>query len=318
MSTFADLSTLLLTFFVLLLSFANMDVIKFQDMQGSLKDAFGYREDNLGNFHPEMIARRTKVQSFIQQTNLGGPRKKQRQMKQMIRDLIQKQEKKNKDKIKGGTNKKGMIIRVDDSVFFAGGNNRLKPAGFPVLDDLAKLLQTFPCDILIAGHTDDTPIYSRKFPSNWELSAARGIAVMRYLVEVGGIDPTRIGAAGYGEMRPLVPNDTKENRLKNRRVEFICHEALVPKTQVYKTGDDLKALPTVDSAEAEEARKSLEEGDEDEDEDLEDDEESDDEEEDEDEEDEEEDDEYEDDEYEDDEDEDDEDEDEDDEDEEDE
>ena len=72
MSTFADLSTLLLTFFVLLLSFANMDVIKFQDM-GSLKDAFGYREDNLGNFHPEMIARRTKVQSFIQQTNLGVP-----------------------------------------------------------------------------------------------------------------------------------------------------------------------------------------------------------------------------------------------------
>ena len=98
MSTFADLSTLLLTFFVLLLSFANMDVIKFQDMQGSLKDAFGYREDNLGNFHPEMIARRTKVQSFIQQTNLGGPRKRQRQMKQMIRDLIQKQDKKTKDK----------------------------------------------------------------------------------------------------------------------------------------------------------------------------------------------------------------------------
>ena len=92
---------------------------------------------------------------------------------------------------------------------------------------------------------------------------------MRYLVEVGGIDPTRIGAAGYGEMRPLVPNDTKENRLKNRRVEFICHEALAPKTQIYKTGDDLQALPTVDSVAAEEAKKSLEaeddeEGDEDE------------------------------------------------------
>ena len=116
---------------------------------------------------------------------------------------------------------------------------------------------------------------------------------MRYLVEVGGIDPTRIGAAGYGEMRPLVPNDTKENRLKNRRVEFICHEALVPKTQVYKTGDDLKALPTVDSQEAEEARKSLEEGDEEDeegDEDEDGDEESDDEDEDSDDEDEEEDD----------------------------
>ena len=94
MSTFADLSTLLLTFFVLLLSFANMDVIKFQDMAGSLKDAFGYREDNLGNFHPEMIARRTKIQSFIEQVKKGGPRKKQRKMQKKIQDLIQNQKKK--------------------------------------------------------------------------------------------------------------------------------------------------------------------------------------------------------------------------------
>ncbi|MBT6178282.1 MAG: flagellar motor protein MotB, partial [Deltaproteobacteria bacterium] len=175
MSTFADLSTLLLTFFVLLLSFANMDVIKFQDMAGSLKDAFGYREDNLGNFHPEMIARRTKIQSFIEQVKKGGPRKKQRKMQKKIQDLIQNQKKKTKSKIEAQTNKKGMIIRVDDSVMFGGGAASVKPAGFPVLDDLSKLLQEFPCDILVEGHTDDSPISTRKFDSNWELSAFRAI-----------------------------------------------------------------------------------------------------------------------------------------------
>ena len=89
-----------------------------------------------------------------------------------------------KENQEGQTNKKGMIIRVDDSVMFGGGAAKLKPAGFPVLDDMAKLLQEFPCDILVEGHTDDT-YFTRKFDSNWELSAFRAIAVMRYLVELG-------------------------------------------------------------------------------------------------------------------------------------
>jgi len=236
MATFADLSTLLLTFFVLLLSFANMDVIKFQDMAGSIKDAFGYREDNLGNFHPEMLARRTKVRSSIEQELLGGPRKKRRKMTRKIRDLINKRQL--KGKLSAATNEEGMVIRVNDSVMFGGGNNRMKLAAFPILDEIAKVLSEYPCDIVVQGHTDNKPITSRRFPSNWELSASRAIEVMRYLVEQGGIDPRRIGAAGYADQRPLVPNTTRVNRLKNRRVEFLCHRPLLSKPTVYKTDAD--------------------------------------------------------------------------------
>jgi len=232
MATFADLSTLLLTFFVLLLSFANMDIIKFEKMSGSLKDAFGYREENFGNFHPEMIARRENIESEIEQILHGGPRKRLKKMERKVRDLINT--KKLEKKVETESNERGLIIRVEDSVMFTGGGARLKRQGFPVLDEVSKLLSGFPCDILIEGHTDDSPISTRKFPSNWELSTSRAIAVMRYMVEVGGIDPIRLGAAGYADMRPLYPNDTQKNRLKNRRVEFVCRRRLQSKKLIYK------------------------------------------------------------------------------------
>ncbi len=241
MCTFADLSTLLLTFFVLLLSFANMDIVKFQKMSGSMKDAFGYQEENFGNYHPEMIARKSKLESEIEQILMGGPRKTLRKMERKVRDLIQA--KKMDKKVEAETNEKGLIIRVKDQAFFSGGGPRLKRQGFPILDEVSKLLADFPCQILVEGHTDDIPIRTRRFPSNWELSTSRAIAVMRYMVEVGGIDPTRVGAAGYANMRPLHPNDTPEHRQANRRVEFVCHRTMQQKNKIYKNLDDAPAPP---------------------------------------------------------------------------
>jgi len=235
MCTFADLSTLLLTFFVLLLSFANLDLVKFQKMSGSIKDAFGYKEENFGNYHPEMIARKTKQETEIEQLLLGGPKKKIKEMERKVRDLIQT--KKLEKDVETESNEKGIIIRVKDQAFFTGGGARLKRQGFPILDEVAKLLAGFPCQILVEGHTDNSPINTRKFPSNWELSAGRSIAVMRYLVEVGGLDPTRIGAAGYADMRPLHPNDSAKNREANRRVEFVCHRVMQPVNKMYKMKD---------------------------------------------------------------------------------
>ena len=89
--------------------------------------------------------------------------------------------------------------------------------------------------MVIQGHTDDRPVRGRRFDSNWELSASRAISVMRYMVENGGIDPKRLGTAGYADQRPLVPNDSRENRAKNRRVEFLCQRFTPKKTLVYQT-----------------------------------------------------------------------------------
>ena len=247
MATFSDLCTLLLTFFVLLLSFANMDVIKFQDMAGSMKDAFGYRQENFGNFHPELLARKSKVLSALDEVKTGGPLKTQRKMERKVRDLIKRQ--KADDKVESESTENGFIIRVKDSVMFTGGKSRLTPKGFPILDELAKLFEEFPCDMIVQGHTDDRPVRGRRFDSNWELSASRAIAVMRYMVENGGLDPKKLGTAGYADQRPLVPNDSRENRAKNRRVEFLCQRFTPKKTLVYKTDEELEvqgAAPTGD------------------------------------------------------------------------
>ena len=103
--------------------------------------------------------------------------------------------------------------------------------------------------MIVQGHTDDRPVRGRRFDSNWELSASRAIAVMRYMVENGGLDPKKLGTAGYADQRPLVPNDTRENRAKNRRVEFLCQRFTPKKTLVYKTDEELEvqgAAPTGD------------------------------------------------------------------------
>ncbi len=92
---------------------------------------------------------------------------------------------------------------------------------FPVLDALAESLQEIDNHIRIEGHTCNLPINTPRFPSNWELSAARAIAVLRYFIEKKGISPQRLIAVGYGEYQPLVPNDSEENRRKNRRVEIV-------------------------------------------------------------------------------------------------
>lgn len=77
------------------------------------------------------------------------------------------------------------------------------------------------------GHTDDIPVRSAKYPSNWELSAARAAAALRYIVEKGGINPSRLKAVGYAGTRPLVPNTSEANRAINRRVEFYFHRPRV-------------------------------------------------------------------------------------------
>ncbi|MEZ4293025.1 MAG: OmpA family protein, partial [Myxococcota bacterium] len=84
-----------------------------------------------------------------------------------------------------------------------------------------RITEEFPYELSIEGHTDDAPISTPRFPTNWHLSAARSIAVLRYMIDAGDVDPSRIAAAGYGSTRPLVPNDSEENRATNRRVEFV-------------------------------------------------------------------------------------------------
>src|ERR1017187_233538 len=106
--------------------------------------------------------------------------------------------------------------------FFFFGGSRIKPKKGEVLNEVAKILKQHPDkQIVIEGHTDDLAIKTSKMPSNWELSALRATAVVKYLVMEKGLDPSRFSASGYGEYQPLVPNISEANRRLNRRVDII-------------------------------------------------------------------------------------------------
>lgn len=111
-------------------------------------------------------------------------------------------------------------IMLANPVLFDLGESELKPFAIPVLQQIARLVKDIPNAVLVEGHTDDRPITGGKFRSNWELSAARAFSVIRYFIEEENIKPERLSAVGYGEYRPLYPNDTEENRAKNRRIEI--------------------------------------------------------------------------------------------------
>ncbi len=115
--------------------------------------------------------------------------------------------------------KEGIRIIFRSPVIFDLGKDELKPEIISVLNAVARVIKDMPNEIMVEGHTDDKPIVSGEFRSNWELSAARAFSVVRYFIEQG-IDSKRLSAIGYGEYRPLYPNDTEEHRAYNRRIEI--------------------------------------------------------------------------------------------------
>ena len=128
---------------------------------------------------------------------------------------------------------RGVAIIFDDQVFFDLGRAELRPEGRDLLRRLAPILAAVPGTILVEGHTDDLPIRSGRFPTNWELSTARATTVVRFLAEQGGIDPRRLAAAGYGEWRPRYPNTSAANRARNRRVEIVLlRQSLDPTARI--------------------------------------------------------------------------------------
>ena len=108
------------------------------------------------------------------------------------------------------------------AVQFHSGSSDLTDSSYDILDQIVDIMGQYPAySLRIEGHTDNIPIKTARFPSNWELSVARAVNVVKYFAEVGNIDPHRLSAVGYGESRPVVANDTASNRAKNRRVEIL-------------------------------------------------------------------------------------------------
>ena len=115
----------------------------------------------------------------------------------------------------------GTRLSFEDQVLFDFGRAAISPTGFIFLDKIADVLKKVPYAVRVEGHTDNVPIQTHRFPSNWELSVARAVNVVKYFAEVSNIDPKRLSAVGYGESRPVAANDSPSDRAKNRRVEIL-------------------------------------------------------------------------------------------------
>ncbi len=215
MATFADLMSLLLTFFVLLLSFANMDVVRFRVVLGSVRDAFGVQFEHPG----DMEAVSTSIIALSKQESSPSLKiMEEIMMLQKVKKFIKESEMENL--MEASLTERGVVIRIKGHILFRSGDALLRKGGGDALEPVLKLTRAMPHQLSIEGHTDNKPIKSRKFPSNWELSTARSVSVMRFLVD-NGLDPKRVNVAGYADMRPLESNSTRAGRAKNRRVEFI-------------------------------------------------------------------------------------------------
>ncbi|GGP53905.1 MULTISPECIES: flagellar motor protein MotB [Shewanella] len=275
LATFADLMSLLMCFFVLLLAFSEMDVMKFKQIAGSMKYAFGVQNKVEVKDIPKgtsVIALEfrpgrpdpTPIEIINQQTNemtqptieyqageedsAGGTQKQSGEQRggnaaataqqeaeavkkaaasaqENINEQVKKMaEKLNEEIVDGAIEIESLgqqiIIRIREKGSFASGSGFLQPKFKPIVRSIGALLKDVPGIVTVSGHTDGAHISNELYSSNWELSSQRAVAVADELRRVPGFDETRMKVVGEASNRPLVPNDTNENRTRNRRVEI--------------------------------------------------------------------------------------------------
>jgi chemotaxis protein MotB len=209
MTTYGDMMTLLLCFFVLLVSFSSIEKSGFDKAMGSLKGALGV----LPKHQSVMI----QFDPIIPQLSDFQEKRVQKVVSE-LRNMAKTQGL--KDQMSMQQTEDGILIRIDSPVLFDLGSAELKKKSFPVLYKVVELASDWPNSIRIEGHTDNLKIRSGRFPSNWELSTTRALSVLRFFLHQGKVEPQRLKAVGYGEYHPLMSNDTAEGRAKNRRVEI--------------------------------------------------------------------------------------------------
>jgi chemotaxis protein MotB len=223
--TYADLITLLLATFVILYALASTkSTVVLQEMMAQFRAVFGPIPGNT-TILPSQSSNPGERYKIIpgepEEGGPSGPVKPRPTDYGSIKSIIRKELGANKVSIRKEA--RGLVISLlTDKVLFDLGDTKIKPEMREVLNDVAKILKQHPDkQIVIEGHTDDLAIKTAKIPGNWELSALRATAVVKYLVTEKGLDPSRFSASGYGEYQPLVPNISEENRRINRRVDIV-------------------------------------------------------------------------------------------------
>ncbi len=207
--TYADLITLLLAFFVVMYSMSQVDAKRFGQMAKALHGILKGGESVLNHDQQQP---QLEGHGLLK---LGNLRMLQARVEQRFKGIERL------DEVSSEITERGLVIHIVDRALFDEGEADLESQAIEVLDLIHDEIAEMPNHVRIEGHTDDRQISTPVFPSNWELSAARATEVVRYFTREKGFPPDRISALGYGEYRPVRPNNTIENRASNRRVDIV-------------------------------------------------------------------------------------------------
>ncbi len=236
--TYGDMMSLLLTFFVLIASFSSIQDSKFEEAAESLKDAFGVmaRPRNVIERNRPLVPRRSDNDAAYEL--LFEVREIEKAL--IEQDLDQQ--------VAIEVRPDGVLVQMPAPLLFKSGQAELQEVSRPLLQKLASLFRKFPGEVRIEGHTDDVPIKSPVFPSNWELSSGRAVTVARFFQGLG-IPPDRLAATGYGEHRPRESNETPAGRAANRRVEILLARIDTPVAaeETLPLADPVDLLPPGDT-----------------------------------------------------------------------
>jgi chemotaxis protein MotB len=274
LATFADLMSLLMCFFVLLLSFAEIDAARFKKMADAMKDAFGVQREipameivkgtsvimqefSPGKPEPTPLEEIRQMTTEVEREHLDVKDKSLEELdidtakaamqakleKEVQQQAEELQEMLDEEIIEGlievEQEDTKIIIRIQEKGSFPSGRATLDPAFFQVISKITDVIATTPGKIIVAGHTDNIPISTARFRSNWELSSARAVTVVHAMLSDAALDQNRFLIQGFADSRPLVPNDSRENRALNRRVELIIQR-----------GEDVDSGETIQASEA--------------------------------------------------------------------
>lgn len=221
--SYADFITLLFAFFVTLYAISQVDAKKMGQLVESMQTAFDTKAFEAGSSKLSLSdgqSKGTDPQKLVEPISpLSPPFSSLMSIQISINNKLVRAG--FVDRVRLSQERRGLVVSLSEAGFFDPGQAQLREASQIVLNAIAESLLPIANHIRIEGHTDTTPIHTADFPSNWELSTKRATYILSYLMDHFAFDPHRLSVAGYGEYRPIAPNDTAAGRAINRRVDVV-------------------------------------------------------------------------------------------------
>jgi chemotaxis protein MotB len=229
--TFADMVTLLMVFFILLFAIGTVEQEKWQQIKQSLREALGTDNiDELGTRQGLDVITQVDDKTVHAVDEVGAMvNREMEEITSEVEEFVFKN--KLSGEVRVSTDERGAVITISDVVVFPPGSADMTSKGRKTLRQVFDVLKQFNYNVKVEGHTDNTPIHTLRFPSNWELSASRASEVAHMLID-DGFPPERLSVEGFAEFRPKVPNTSAENRAINRRIEVVYQRGSMRKHMV--------------------------------------------------------------------------------------